>query len=143
MNAQANVPLLAATTAAAVSGATGAPFICKQSGFRELVAQLNVTAAATEASDTLDVFIDGSLDGGVTWINIMHFTQVLGNGGAKKFINVSVSTVSDKFDVTSDLAAGATPRALIGTMFRPRWTVVDGGGVAAGFTFSITGSFKE
>lgn len=141
MNAQSGT-LLAPTTAGAVVGATGASFFCKQSGFRELCAILNVTAAATEATDTLDVFIDASIDGGTTWINIMHFTQVLGNGGAKKHVNISVSDASVAFDAASDLAAGATPRSLVGSVFRPRWTVVDAGGAAASFTFGITAAFK-
>lgn len=47
---------------------------------------LDVTVAATAAADTLDVYLQASPDGGTTWDDVVHFTQVLGNGGAKQFI---------------------------------------------------------
>src|SRR6266496_1561427 len=47
---------------------------------------LNVTAAASAVGDTLDVYIQASSDGGTTYDDFVHFTQVLGNGGAKKFL---------------------------------------------------------
>ncbi len=48
--------------------------------------QLDVTAAATEVGDLLDVYLQHSFDGGTTWDDFVHFTQVLGDGGAKKDI---------------------------------------------------------
>lgn len=139
---QDNVTLLAATTAGAVVGATGPSFRPKHAGFTRLSAVLSVTAAATEVNDTLDVFIDASIDEEATWINIVHFTQVLGNGGAKKFVAIAGPHNSDEFDVTADLAAGVVPRDLIGGVFRVRWTVVDPTGANASFTFNVKGAFK-
>jgi hypothetical protein len=49
---------------------------------------LNVTAAAAAvAGDTLDVWVQHSWDDGATRSSTTssHFTQVLGNGGAKRF----------------------------------------------------------
>ena len=43
---------------------------------------LDVTVAATDAADTLDVYVEYSPDGGTVWDNLVHFTQALGNGGA-------------------------------------------------------------
>ena len=48
---------------------------------------LNVTAAATAAGDTFDLYIQDALDDGATiFDDFIHFTQVLGNGGAKKYV---------------------------------------------------------
>lgn len=99
---------------------------------------LNVTAAATEVTDTLDVYID-TLFGASTWINIAHFTQVLGNGGAKSFFTVTVPANMLTTDaVTTDCAVGVA-RGVVGSQFRGRYVEVDGGGAASSFTFSLTG----
>ena len=41
-----------------------------------------ITASATAAGDTADVYVDFSLDN-VTWYNAVHFTQQAGNGAAR------------------------------------------------------------
>jgi hypothetical protein len=46
---------------------------------------LQLTAAATLAGDTLDVFLQHSPDG-TLWDDFLHFTQMLGNGGTKNFL---------------------------------------------------------
>jgi hypothetical protein len=48
--------------------------------------ELNVTSAATAVGDTFDCYVQTSADAGGTWDDLVHFTQVLGNGGAKKFL---------------------------------------------------------
>lgn len=101
---------------------------------------LSVTAAATDAADTLDVYIDWSLDG-TTFFNGGHFTQVLGNGGAKSYYMVfgpSTSGVAD-VDISSDQAVSTVVPSLFGPYMRARWVIVDGGGGAELFTFSVTG----
>ena len=113
--------------------------------FTEALITLDVTAAATEVDDTLDVYIDVSPDGGTTWLNVGHFTQVLGNGGAKKYVmalradNPGATAV---FDVTADAAAGATRQVGIADRLRARGVVVDAGGSAAAFTYSVKAFFK-
>lgn len=70
---------------------------------------LSVTAAAAGAGDFLDVFIQHSLDD-VNWDDFVHFTQVLGNGGAKKLIAhwSSLATPTTPIHALTDgaLAAG-------------------------------------
>lgn len=102
---------------------------------------LSVTAAATGAGDTLDVYIDTSPDGGTTWVNAVHFTQVIGNGGAKKewaVVSVSGAPAATATAVTSDAASGVVRPAVLGDALRVRHTVVDGGSAAQSFTFSVT-----
>lgn len=105
---------------------------------------LAVTAAATAVGDTLDVYIDTSPDGGTTWINIGHFTQVLGNGGAKSFVmalgpdNPGASAVTA---TTSDASAGATRQYGINDRLRSRSVIVSSS--APSFTYSVKAYLKN
>ena len=99
---------------------------------------LAVTAAQTEITDLLNVYVDVSPDN-VTWLNAVHFTQVLGNGGAVSFFAVldpsnPPATVTD---TTADAAAGVVRPSLFGAYMRARWVIFDGGGAAVSFTFSV------
>lgn len=106
----------------------------------ELVAVLDVSAAATDVGDTLDVYIDTSFDAGLSWVNLGHFTQVLGNGGAKKFVmsfRHGDPGASAVFAVSADAAAGATRQLGIGDRVRHRSAVVDASTQNVSFTHSI------
>lgn len=101
------------------------------------VFELDVTAAQTDATDTLDCFIQVMIDD-ANWIDVVHFTQVLGNGGAKRHVaKVVAGGALSTFEVASALAAGAE-RAILSDKLRARWVIV--GGVGDGsFTFSVWG----
>jgi len=110
--------------------------------YKEAMVLLDVTVPATAVGDTLDVYIDTSTDGGTTWVNVGHFTQVLGNGGAKKFVmalNSSNPGASAVTDVTSDAAAGATRQYGVADRIRSR-SVIAGG--TASFTYSVKAFLK-
>jgi len=102
---------------------------------------LNVTAAATAAGDTLDVYVQASCDGGTTWDDFVHFTQVLGNGGAKKYLarwqGMIAPTTAQAAPQDGALAAGvaAGPH---GSVWRVKWVVVSAS--APSFTFSVSAS---
>ena len=101
---------------------------------------LAVTAAATDVDDTLDVYIDWSING-TTYYNGGHYTQVLGNGGVKSFYMVFDPTTPGAADVAiaADQAAGAVLPSLFGPYVRTRYVVVNPGAGAASFTFSVIG----
>jgi len=107
---------------------------------QRFIVLLNVTAAATDVDDTLDVYIDWSLDN-VTYFNGGHFTQVLGNGGVKAFYMVfdPSNPGTAGIAIATDAAVNTVRPALIGPYCRARWVIVNPGGGAASFTFSITG----
>lgn len=109
---------------------------------REAVIILDVTAAATDVGDTLDVKIDTLF--GSKWVNIGAFTQVLGNGGAKTFamaIRADNPGASAVFAVGTDAAAGATRQIGIGSQLRMRGIQVDGDSNAA-FNYTVTAYVK-
>jgi hypothetical protein len=118
--------------------------VSRLDSFVSLVAQLNVSVAGTDVGDTLDVYIDTSFDGGTTYVNMGHFTQVLGNGGVKTFVmafkadNPGATAV---YDVTSNAAAGATRQIGFGGQVRYRSTVVDANS-NGGFTYDLKLFFK-
>lgn len=100
---------------------------------------LDVTAAATDVDDTLDVYIDWSLDD-TRWFNGAHFTQVLGNGGAVSFYTTFVIQGADAdVAVTADAAANVTRGTMLAPYIRGRYVIVDPGAGAASFTFRLTG----
>lgn len=97
---------------------------------------LDVTAAATEVGDTLNVFVQTKIDG-TNWVDVYHATEVLGNGGAKRYIaKVTGALAEAEFENGAALAAAAV-RNYIGDEWRARWVVVDADADNASFTFSI------
>ena len=105
-------------------------------GFEAIVFQLEVTAAATATADTLDVYVQTTVDGS-TWLDAIHFTQVVGDGGAKRYISkVSASLALTEYETGTSLGAAAV-RHIFGSQWRVRWAIVDDGTDNASFTFSV------
>jgi hypothetical protein len=144
MSVLQKIAVLRAAAAQAAAGTLTGDAVVLDQKFDQLIAQLIVSAAATDAGDTLDVYIDTSFDGGTTWVNIGHFTQVLGNGGAKTFVlaikndNPGASAV---YDVTSNAAAGATRQIGFGDRLRYRGVMVDAD-VDGSFTYEVKALLK-
>lgn len=108
---------------------------------------LDVTAAATDATDTLDVYIDFSPDGGISWVNAIHFTQVLGNGGAKKEIakitaNTGLSTPTAPLSIAADAASGAVRNISLFECVRYRSVSVDASTDNGSFTWSLKAVYR-
>ena len=112
-----------------------------QRKYSELVAVLDATAVATDADDTLNVYIDTSFDGGTSWVNIGHFTEILGNGGAKKFImsfKANPIAASNSVPFGSDQSAAAALQIGFGDRIRYRAVTVDPTGANIAITYSVT-----
>jgi hypothetical protein len=128
----------AAVYVTAAAAATGTPVYLGGERLRYLWV-LTLTNAGDNVADTLDVFIDFSLDG-TTYVNAVHFTQILGNGAdALTFYASSVPTGTTTTPaLTADAAVGTCRPALIGPYVRGRYALVNGGGTHT-FTFSLVG----
>lgn len=100
---------------------------------------LRVTAAGTLVGDTLDVYLQTSYDGGTSWDDFAHVTQVLGNGGAKAFIvdwaRDVTPTTPLKAVQDAAMAAGVN-QGPVGSLIRAKWVIVNGGGTHS-FTFDL------
>lgn len=134
--------IMSNTNAYAIYPGLGCPINTKA---RQLNVVLDVTAAATDATDTLDVYVDTSFDGGASFVNIGHFTQVLGNGGAKKFIMAFLAApiaASNAVSFTADQAASAALQIGFGDRIRIRSVVVDASTQNVSFTYSVKAFLK-
>lgn len=129
-----------AASAARTAGANGS-WVYFGGERRRLIFLLDITASATAAGDTLNVFIDVSFDGVNSAGNAARYTEQAGNGSAAKEIAVldasAPGTVT--IPVTTDAAETTTRPALFGAYYRARWALVDGGGGDTSHTFSVTG----
>lgn len=122
--------LLASATKTATGTGTG---VRLPGTILNLVCTLDVTAAASVAGDTLDVYVQTQLDG-ANWLDVVHFTQVVGNGGAKRYHTKMLGAGSvAEFEAGTALSA-AGHRSIFGDNWRCRWAI---GGTSPSFTFSV------
>jgi hypothetical protein len=102
---------------------------------------LSVTAAATEVGDKLNVYLQSSADGGTTYDDFIHFTEVLGNGGAVKHIavvNFRVSPTSSLHTPNDAALSVGVNQGPVANDWRAKWVVTDASTDNASFTFSIS-----
>lgn len=98
---------------------------------------VDLTAAASTALDTIDIYIETMVDG-VHWNPIAHFTQMLGDGGVKRFV-ITVPELDAAYKGENEEAAAlgaGSVRTMFGDEYRVAWTINDVSGLAA-FTFSV------
>jgi hypothetical protein len=132
------ITLAASAARPVVAGAVGTAVFVGGERKRWLILH-DITASATEAGDTLDVYVDFSIDN-VTWYNAIHFTQQAGNSAARKEIAVldPANPGAVVINVTTDAASGVTRPSVFGAYVRARWTVVEANANAnASHTFSV------
>jgi len=100
---------------------------------------LDITAAAQLVTDTLNVYIQSSMDG-IVWDDFVSFTQVLGNGGAKQYIARWFRDLSPEAELAAPsdkaLAAGVRQGPVPCSYWRVAWVIA--GGANKSFTFSIS-----
>jgi len=126
-----------AASAARTSGANGTGvFIGGER--RRFVVICAITASAHEAGDTLDVYVDFSLDDS-TYYNAIHFTQQAGNGAARTEYAVldPSNPGAAVVDVTANAASGVVRPALFGPYMRARWAIADSGDADSSHTFKV------
>ena len=103
---------------------------------------LDVSAAGTDALDTLDVKIQHSPDGGTTWDDIVHFTQVLGNVANGKsqemaFVTLEGTPEDELRSPVVNLAAANVIQGPIFPFIRAVSDIVDAD-ADGGFTYEVT-----
>ena len=105
-----------------------------------IVFELSCSAQAADAGDLLDVYVQMSLDGGTTYVDVAHFTQIPGNAGAAKvyYAKVEQAQALSEFETGTALTA-TNHRDLIGTHMRAKWAITNDADstVDTSFTFSL------
>lgn len=132
----------AARTESANTGATeGWVYLGGERG--KLVLLLDITASATDAGDTLDVYIDVSLTGTQVDGTAIRFTQQAGNGSATRQLAIlsdAVSFGTSVIPTSSAPGSGSVRPGMIGLPYiRARAVLVDSGNGNTSHTFSVTG----
>jgi hypothetical protein len=139
------ITLLAATTDAVAHSVNGAA-VADLGFFRQAAIKLVLTDAQAALGDKLDVYVDTSFDGGGTWVNAGHFTQIAGNGAdaISEFIILDPGGAPGAVAIaaTSDCASGVSRPALFGDALRARYTITNGGTGTQSFTFSVKAFVK-
>ena len=124
----------AAVTAAGVSDT----FVLAK-GINSLIVQLDVTAAATEVGDVLGVWLQGTVDG-TNYMDIGRFADVLGNGGAKRYVmilNRAYAAESELVTPTDAAMSAGVSQGPFPDSMRIKYTVTDANADNASFTFSV------
>ena len=108
---------------------------------RSAVFQLEVTANQTAGSDTLDVWLQHSIDGS-TWDDFVRFAQVAGNATpptrlVARWVRDVTPTTPQGAQSGKGIAAGVV-QGPTGSLWRAAWTVTEGND--ASFTFGISAS---
>lgn len=108
---------------------------------------LIVTAAATDAGDTLDVKIQHSHNADDTdspaWDDFVHFAQCAGNGGAVQKIaqwTRAVTPETESRAPNTSLAAGNVVQGPIGPDLRVVATLADSGDANTSYTWKLIAS---
>lgn len=96
----------------------------------------DLSAAATDAGDLLDIKVQTKVDG-TNWVDVIHFTQILGNGGAKRFVAKLLANTAETLFADGVLSAGTTVRHLLGDEWRINYVQVDADANAS-FTWKVT-----
>jgi hypothetical protein len=127
-----------AASAARTTGANGTAVVV--GGWRRAIVELSITASATDAGDTLDVYVDVLAPDQATWLNAIHFTQQAGNAAAAKMFAVldPANPGTAVIVVTADAASGAVRPAMFGPQVRARWAIADSGDGNSSHTFAVT-----
>ena len=120
---------LADLTHATTTAGTNSTAVVLGGYWRRAIVVLDHTVAGLDAPDTLDVYVDVSLDGS-KWINAIHFTQKAGNAAAStEFAILDPSTPGTATVVSTASANAATVRpSAFGLQMRERHVIVDGAG---------------
>lgn len=100
---------------------------------------LDLTNAATDVGDELDVAVQTKVDG-TNWADACAFTQILGTGAdAQRYgMKVVAGGAQATYTATASLAADAV-RNIAGDEWRVSWVITDAGADNATFTFSVVG----
>lgn len=130
-----SIVLLASAARGATAGTNGTAFPVP--GRVAFAILLTFTNKADDVDDTCNVYIDMLV--GSTWVNAVHFTQVLGNAAdaSAEYALLLPSGDVVTLDVSTNAGSGVVRPHVTGSQIRVRWVIVDPTGADASFTFGV------
>lgn len=130
------VTLASITTASGLIASTNTDAVRLPGMVNALALVLDLTAAATDGTDTLDVKVQTKVDG-TNWMDVAYFTQVVGTDSAVQYVAKITADVAQAMFADAALTAGNT-RNILGDEWRVNYTQVDAVADDASFTFRVT-----
>jgi hypothetical protein len=111
-------------------------------GAKALIFLLDVTVAAKDVGDLLDVYVQDSIDG-VIFTDLVRFTQVLGNAGAKKYyavVNLQANPTTGMGPVQDCTMSAGARQGPCGSTIRPKFVITPDGDSTEdqSFTFELS-----
>jgi len=145
--AQTPVTLQASQTSAIVNGTTTRNTIKIGDNYKSADILINITNGGA-VTGTLQLFIEDSADGGVTWDDVASSNTFAFGGAAatqRFFIQGEVATSATQGSAAAveTLAAGTVRTGPFGDRFRIREKVSGVAGSPTGVTYTITAVFKN
>ena len=126
--------LIATVTTSGAVASTNTAEVAIPRPSQAMILVCDLTAAGTDSIDTLDVKVQTNIGG--LWVDVAYFTQMLGNGGTKRFAAKLMSQTAFALgDIAAALTAGNV-RHLIGDGWRVNYVTVDADADSS-FTFSV------
>lgn len=137
MSFEQNIEMLATVVAAGVQSVTG-PDLLGFSPFTSGTFTLEITNAADDVDDTLNVVVQRKLPNG-GYEDIVAFTEVLGNGAdALTFVaDVFAGASGGDEHIVAALSAGTVLDIPWGDILRVNYVIVDPTGTDASFTLAV------
>lgn len=130
---------LVESAARSSSSNSGALPISQLESIKAAIFFLDITAAAQLVDDTLNVYIQSSMDGTI-WDDFVSFTQILGNGGAKQYLARWFRDLSPEAELAAPsdkaMATGVRHGPIPCGHWRVAWVIA--GGENKSFTFSVS-----
>lgn len=132
--------------ASAAQTASGTQEIAAIDAPQAAVFLLDLTAAATDGTDTLNVYIQRSIDGGTTWRDVVSFAQFDGTASAAKheaLWTLQGVTPDNEIGAVNDgaLAAGNVDQGcMLAPDLRVKWVIA--GAPGPSFSFSVKAKFQ-
>lgn len=117
-------------------------FTQDMSMYHSALLEFACTAADTEAGDTLDVYVQHSIDGGTTWDDFIHFTQVIGTTSVpfRRMVAWADTPAESELWTAQDAAMSVgVLQGPKGPKWRVKWVIVDVATLEnVSFTFGVT-----
>lgn len=108
--------------------------------YGDVVLELACTQASG-TSPTLDVFFQESLDGGTTFLDVAHFTQINASAATNVYACLAQrQLIKNDDDIIGAVGDGTTSAGqlsglpLVSNVWRVKWTL---GGTSPAFTFAL------
>jgi hypothetical protein len=124
------------------SSATSTPITGLQS-FQNAFLEVSVTGVPVGGTPTLDVYLQSSPDGGTTWRDFAHTSQIT-TSNVNQFVQLSGMTAGATTGLAASdaaLAANTVVQGPWGDRLRAKWVFVAGGS-SGSYTVAISGVVK-